>query len=162
MPDLSREDSLVRAISQADSFARRYTENDPDAGVREDAIFQGRNEAVATSLDSRWRQRERFTHGSLFSGFVDGFGWTCKSLGLGTCAFVCDSDPNWHQAYSDLYPHLAQEARWGNLGDVSSETIQRYVGSVEVLSATAPCGDHSVAGARRLRRQGFRGQWLML
>ena len=162
MPDLSRESSLAKAISQAGSFTRRYAESDLDAGVREDTIFQERNEALASSLDPSWRHRRRFTHGSLFSGFVDGFGRTSKSLGLGECVFVCDSDPNCHQAYDSLYPHLAQEARWGNLGDVSSAAIRHFVGSVEVLSVTAPCGDHSVAGARRLRRRGFRGQWLLL
>ena len=57
MPDLSREGSLTSAISQAGTFARRYTESDLDAGVHEDAIFQERNEALASSLDPTWRQR---------------------------------------------------------------------------------------------------------
>ena len=90
MPDLSCEGSLAGAISQAGSFARRYAESDLDAGVREDSIFQERNEALASSPDPTWRHRVRFTHGSLFSGFVDGFGRAIKSLWLGTCVFVCD------------------------------------------------------------------------
>ena len=79
MPDLSREGSLAGAISQAGSFTRQYAESDLDAGVREDAIFQERNESLASSLDPTWRHRVRFTHGSLSADFPTALGGQAKA-----------------------------------------------------------------------------------